>query len=452
MAYKISERIPDGAELRTFEGERVRVISLISDKGGQGDVYKVSWKGGEFALKWYNRDEKDVTGGAQYRLITTLKDMPNPNPRLFIWPLAVVTETGRADTGRLFGYIMNLLPNGYFEMTHFLRSDEDKEQKKFDTFHAMIWAGMHIVTAVRALHLAGLSYKDLNPGNIAINPSTGHIQMVDCDNISVDGAPCTVSGMRGYMAPEIVRSGFQETPNIQTDQFSLAIILFRLFYMDHPMEGKRWEKYPLVNDKVEDELYCIHPVYNMNSRDESNRPTKDYAPNVMVRMAMLPTVLMEGFENTFVNGIDQVMGRTPENQWLQLLGMARDQLVFLDPKLATDRVVRFDKKRTIPNGCLRLTLSKGTKHEIALYPLQSIFKDVISGNGEDYVTRVGRVSVSRGSLVMQNCSGQAWSVYHPVTRKIEAVADGQWFQVMPGTQIQFDKQRNIVGKVDDPCA
>ena len=85
-------------------------------------------------------------------------------------------------------------------------------------------------------------------------------------------------------------------------------------------------------------------------------------------------------------------------------------------------------------------------------PLQSIFKDVISGNGEDYETRVGRVSVFRGSLVIQNCSGQVWKVFQPKTREIEAVADGQWFLVMPGTQILFDEKHNIVGKVDDPCA
>ncbi|HIR12942.1 MAG TPA: serine/threonine protein kinase [Candidatus Choladousia intestinavium] len=450
MALKLNEHISNNTKLYTLGGEPVTILNLISEEGGQGDVYKVSWRGKEFALKWYNRYETDVVGENQYSTILKLTQRPNPEPRLFIWPQAIVTETGRAEKGDMFGYVMQLIPAEHYEMKHYLRSDGDPKQKKFDTFHAMIWAGMHIVTAVRALHLTGLSYKDLNPGNIAIHPVTGKAVMVDCDNISVDNDPCTVNGMRGYMAPEIVRSNFSVTPNIQTDQFSLAIILFRLFYMDHPMEGKLWEKFPMITEQVEDELYCRHPLYNMNSQDDRNRPTENYAPNVKKRMALLPKILMEGFEQTFVNGIDHITGRTPENRWLQILSSARDQLVFLDPKCKTDRVVRFDKKETIPRGCLKLTVSKRLNHEVALYPMQSLFKDVVSGDRKDYTVRIGRVSVLQGSLVMQNLSGGVWKVYSPIDRKINPVQNEEWFKVMPETQIQFDEVHNIVGKVDDP--
>ena len=114
-----------------------------------------------------------MVGENQYSTILKLTQRPNPEPRLFIWPQAIVTETGRAEKGNMFGYVMQLIPAEHYEMKHYLRSDGDPKQKKFDTFHAMIWAGMHIVTAVRALHLTGLSYKDLNPGNIAIHPVTG---------------------------------------------------------------------------------------------------------------------------------------------------------------------------------------------------------------------------------------------------------------------------------------
>ena len=69
----------------------------------------------------------------------------------------------------------------------------------------------------------------------------------------------------------------------------------------------------MITEQVEDELYCRHPLYNMNSQDDRNRPTENYAPNVKKRMALLPKILMEGFEQTFVNGIDHITGRTPEN-------------------------------------------------------------------------------------------------------------------------------------------
>ena len=459
MAYKLQEQLEAGTVLKTVKGknsnggETVTIDELLSDKGVQGDVYKVTWNGKNYALKWYNRAAEDVFGGDQYTTIKKLTSMSNPSEEFYIWPQVIVAESENPESGDLFGYVMKLIPDGFYEMQDYLRSDKDPQQKRFGTFHAMIRAGMNLVSAVQALHHTGLSYKDLNPGNLVLNPFSGDIKMVDCDNISADNAPCTVNGTRGYMAPEIVRSGFRQTPTIQTDMFSLAIVLFRLFYMDHPMEGRGWQKYPLITDAVEDELYSIHPVYNMSTKTDVNRPDDVWAPNVMARMALLPTILMEGFENTFVNGIDHVMGRTPENKWLQILSVARDQLVFLDPKGEQDRVVRFNNPQTIPQGCLRMTIGS-RRHELALYPFQSLFKDVLTGSVNDYKERAGRVMVAQGRLCMQNTTDQVWNVYTPDApgSGITQVPKDGWFFLVPGTQVQFNKEKQIVGVVDNPLA
>lgn len=450
MALKFKEEIPVGTKLRTLSGEEVVVKKTISTAGGQGDVMLASWNGKEYALKWYNKDEQDVVGGSQYTTISKLTRMHNPDEFLFLWPEQIVTETGSAASGAMFGYVMKVLPDNFYDMQDFLRSTGDQKQQIFKSFHAMIWAAMYIVTAVRKLHLNGMSYKDLNAGNISINPETGRILMVDCDNISVDGDPCSINGTRGYMAPEIVRSNFVKTPTIQSDQFSLAIILYRLFYMDHPMEGKMWAQYPLITEKVEDLLYSIKPVYNMSKNDERNRPEGEYAKNVIQRMKMLPPILREGFEKTFVKGIESVSGRTPENEWLDILSVARDQLVFLNSNYAEDRVVLFNDKRTIPEGCLRLYFPR-RNHEVAIYPLQSLFKDVISGNKNDYAERIGFVNMAQGRPVLMNMSNQVWEVFDPVSKKITPYKTKEWFYVIPGMQILFDKENNIVGKIDDPC-
>jgi serine/threonine protein kinase len=449
MPYRIGEELRGNATLKTLQGEPVNVLKVISKEGGQGDVYRVNWKGGEYALKWYNRTEADAIGSEQYRNIKRLTGIPNPDPKRFIWPQVIVTEDGSEREGALFGYLMDLIPDGYHELKKFLCSDSNPGQKKFKSFHAMIWSALHMMTAVRALHLQGMSYKDLNPGNVSIDPATGRSLMVDCDNISVDGDPCTVSGMRGYMAPEIVRSGFRKTPDIQTDLFSEAIILFRLFYMDHPMEGRRWNEFPVHTDRVEDELYSYHPIYNMAREDDRNRPDEVWAPNVIPRMERLPRVLLQGFENTFVNGIEHIMGRTTDNAWLSYLTAARDQMVFLDPKCEREQCVYFQKKETIPPGCLRLTVGQ-KRSEVALYPMQSLFKNTLTGNHQDYETRVGWLNVVRGVLAMQNLSGQEWEVYDPTSKKVMPVAHQQWFPVKAGTQIKFSGQPKIVGVIDDP--
>ena len=41
MALKLNEHISNNTKLYTLNGETVTVLNLISDEGGQGDVYKV---------------------------------------------------------------------------------------------------------------------------------------------------------------------------------------------------------------------------------------------------------------------------------------------------------------------------------------------------------------------------------------------------------------------------
>lgn len=449
MSFKIGDRLPQGAKLKTLTGDLVEVISLISAKGGQGDVYKAAWKGKNYALKWYNREQTDVVGSAQYQNIYKLTQKSNPDPARFVWPMVVVTETGREETNALFGYLMELLPEGYFELKEYLRSDDDAEKARFKSFHAMIWAGMHLTTAMRNLHLQGMSYKDLNPGNVSIHPATGRVMMVDCDNISVDGDPCTVAGMRGYMAPEIVRTKFAKTPDITTDQFSLAILLFRMFYMDHPFEGSMWAKFPIHDDSVEDELYSIHPVYNMAAKDTSNRPNKDWAPNVVARMKKLPIVLLQGFEKTFVQGIDHPTGRTTEHEWMALLTAARDQFVFLDNQCQREQLVRFENRQSIPPRCLRMTFF-GRNNSLALYPFQSLFANTVTGAERDYEKRIGYVAAANGKLYIQNMSGTPWRVIVQQGAPVATVPDQKWVELRAGMQICFDTAGRQVAKVDDP--
>ena len=45
---------------------------LISDAGGQGDVYHATFRGHDYALKWYCKQKEDVIGGAQYGTITEI--------------------------------------------------------------------------------------------------------------------------------------------------------------------------------------------------------------------------------------------------------------------------------------------------------------------------------------------------------------------------------------------
>jgi hypothetical protein len=62
-----------------------------------------------------------------------------------------------------------------------------------------------------------------------------------------------VGGKPGYMAPEIVCG--KAKPSERSDCHSLAVVLFKLFFRDNPLQGAEFEKIPCLTEKHEMELF-----------------------------------------------------------------------------------------------------------------------------------------------------------------------------------------------------
>lgn len=417
---------------------------LISDAGGQGDVYHATFRGHDYALKWYCKQPDDVIGGAQYDIISKICGEEKRPSEKFIWPLIMVTEEEPSE-GKRFGYLMELLPEGYYEMDNFLRMDGDEKAVRFKSYNAMLVAGMNIAAAMQKLHLKGLSYKDLNPKNFAIHPETGEVRVVDNDNVSVDGALCSVRGTKGYMAPEIPRSGYKLNPGIRTDYYSLATILYRLFFVDHPMDGKLWTKFPICTDKAEDVMYAIRPVFHFDPKNDSNRPTEDYAPNATARWRALPQEIRSLFIAAFTEGIDDPGKRPPENVWITTIAKARDKLVRVSG--GREQFVNFENPKSIPPRCLELKINNS---RIALYPQKAVYEISVDGNVHQYGNRVGGIVYDKKTdrLMIRNLTDQVWRCYTPDTKQLTNIGKGQEHPVYPGVMIEFQRLRpKIVGEV-----
>ncbi len=445
---KKGELLEKGISVVASNNAKVTINYLISDAGGQGDVYHVSYRGHDYAMKWYCKHDDDVIGGSQYNTISKICGEDKKPSEKFIWPLILVTEENPAK-GKRFGYLMELLPTGYYEMEHFLRMDSDSKAVRFGSYNAMLVAGMNIAAAMQKLHLRGLSYKDLNPKNFSINPLNGDVLVVDNDNVSVDGDKCSVKGTKGYMAPEIPRSDYKENPSRETDYYSLAVILYRLFFVDHPMEGKAWEKYPLCTDKVEDYLYAIKPVFHFDPQDESNRPTAVYAPNATIRWRAMPQELRSLFVTTFTEGINQSNKRSPENAWISTIAKTRDKLIRINSE--REQFVNFSDSKSIPPRCLGLKI--GT-NRIALYPQKAVYQISVDGNVHQYANITAGIVYDKkiDKLMIRNMTNKVWRGYSPDTKKLTDIAKGQEYPLYPGVMIEFQHEApRIIGEVFNTC-
>ncbi|MBR7040073.1 MAG: hypothetical protein IKI21_12650 [Oscillospiraceae bacterium] len=414
------------------EGTEVTIKALISNKGGQGDVYRAVYKGKDYALKWY-KGEDDVIGGVQYENIQRICGIGKRPNEKFIWPLLLVTEED-PKPGKCFGYLMELIPDGYHEMSDFLRRDDDPDRVRFCTYNALLMAGMHLASRMQALHLRGYSYKDLNPNNLCIHPETGDVLIVDNDNVSADRTDrSTVIGMRGYMAPEIVRSRSRIAPSTSTDRYSLAVVLYRLFFIDHPMEGRLWKTYEIIDDRVKDYFYAIKPVFHFDPENDENRPEGYYAQNAAARWRIYPIELRELFTRAFTKGISAPGARPPENEWIKVIARCRDRLIrFRDGR---EQFVDLDVPQTIPPLCVGLRIGK---ERIALFDRKGVCEISITGDSRRYDRMEIGVDFTKRGPYISNLSPHTWRCILPNGQeRTLSRQDQKGMLMVPGMKIMF---------------
>ena len=80
--------------------------------------------------------------------------------------------------------------------------------------------------------------------------------------------PGGVLGTPGFMAPEIVRG--EKRPSRETDRYSLSVLLFYLFMVNHPLEGKLEANIKWMDYAARVKLYGTDPVFIF---DPDNRTT-----------------------------------------------------------------------------------------------------------------------------------------------------------------------------------
>ena len=403
-------------------GQSVKILNYIAE-GGQGEVYKVAYNGGEYALKWYS---KIVPTDAFYANLAHNIKVGAPEA-YFLWPQAITERV----KGR-FGYIMRLRPSCYKEYGEFLLGDA-----RFKSWDLLFRAALNIVESYFALHSMGYSYQDLNEGSFFINPDDGDVLICDNDNVAPFGENLGVKGMPKYMAPEVVLN--KTRPNTHTDRFSLAIILFRLFYIDHPLEGKYTIQFPLT-DAIGAQLFGERPVFIYDPNNKINRPDPEAHPNVIKRWPMFPPDLTAAFTKAFTKGLKDINSRITEQQWREVLIKARGMLVKLDGK---EQFINAYKPETVPHGCRLLHTEEQV---IALAPDSVIYKCQVDRISTDYKTPAGLVKASTSNKAVYglgNLTDKEWICTMPGKNPV-SIKPKTFAPLIPGTTVDFG---NIKGKV-----
>lgn len=406
-----------GTKVTLLNGGFVTINKELG-RGGQGIVYLVDYNGTQKALKWYlNAPDNNF-----YTNLST--NIMNGAPcDAFLWPEAI-TEKQKGS----YGYVMALRPQNYFEFGNYLLA-----KKSFKSFTAMMAAAMKICNGFMMLHRFGYSYQDLNDGNFFIDPINGDVLICDNDNVMPQGEKSGIMGKARYMAPEIVAGGI---PDKYSDRFSLSVILFMLFYANHPFEGAKVVACPCMTESFEKKFYGSEALFIYDPKNKSNLPVKGIHQNVIRRWPAFPKRLRD----TFIQEFSEEMLKNPtkrmiEQSWEKIIASLRDTLVvcphcgeetFIDEDNAEHKCMNCGKSIPIANSLQiasrTLLLTNNTK----------LYLD--HDNTPD--ARVVLHPQDSSLLLIQNLSQDTWTAETP-SGKVKSVAPKELMPIKTGIKISF---------------
>ncbi len=293
-----------GAEVTSDSGSRYRVVSYLGS-GGQGEVYEVSRDGKGYALKWYF---ETTATRMQREILNSLAAAGSPDPS-FLWPEEMVSD----GEGKTFGYIMPLRPKRFKGIVQMMKREAEP------SFRALCRAAFNMTRSYEKLHKAGYAYRDISFGNVFLDPDNGDVMICDTDNVSPNDRreDTAVFGTPRFMAPEIVTG--QALPSRNTDLYSLSVLLFCMFMLGHPLDGKKEADIHSLDPHAMFRLYGSEPVFVFDPEDASNRPVPGIHDNVLIYWKLYPRFFRELFIRAFTEGLRTPNRRITENEWMEAI-------------------------------------------------------------------------------------------------------------------------------------
>jgi serine/threonine protein kinase len=402
--------------------------------GTQGEVYESEIGHKSVALKWYFPNYLLLDKLLHKRLQMAIKIGP-PSDR-FLWPMELARDLKNGN----FGYIMPLRD------LRFKGLDDIMTRRAEPTFRAAATAGFELANSYLQLHAKGLCYSDISFGNVFLDPQTGQICICDNDNVHINGEKSGIGGTIGFMAPEIVRG--EASPSIETDLFSLAVLLFYLLVMHHPLEGKKELDIKCFDYPAKIKLYGKEPIFIFDPTNDSNRPVKGYHNNAIVFWPVYPDFLKDLFIKAFTIGLqDAKNGRVRESEWRAAMIRLRDSIIYCN-KCGAENFYQIDENgtaatkqapcwscKTTAKPPFRIQIERQT---IMLNHDSRLYQHHVDGQRlYDFLSPVGEV-------VRSPKDPNTWGLKNLTTEKwVGSDPDGSVFDIEPNKSIKLIAERKV---------
>ena len=289
----------EGMIIISTSGQNYLLTEKVDKQGAQGVVYEEST--GKFIIKLYKRGNEFQNRNRLNKLEWLAKQS---YPDQFIKPLDIFVEP-------YIGYAMEkvvdhvslnklLVPSREMSLSEWYNEETGGLRRR-------LFLGYKIAMQFALLHESNRAYCDISGNNILVNKDSGvaSICMIDIANIYLPGGDSgNILGTSRYMAPEIMNKQMQ--PDIFTDDYSLAVILFELLRCGHPYVGD------MVEDGTpEQQEQAYRGLYPYVDEEDSPNMSTQMLPAEVV----FTTKLANLFHKTFVKGKENRVARATAREF-----------------------------------------------------------------------------------------------------------------------------------------
>lgn len=303
------------------------------ESGGDGSVYNIKGEPNLVAkifhdTKLNNKQVRSIIERKVAAMISMDVSAQMYGALLIAWPKELLYVNGN-----FCGYVMpkvkRSIKGWYLPLatsialgTDGFKAKELKEAYPEYTWKYSFQFAYNLAYAVRYAHAKGIIIGNLNPGNLLLDKDTGAIVLIDCDEFDItdimtgERFPCEV-GLPEMLAPELQTVGqLKGKFTTYTDDFSLAILIFRMLMAADPFSGV-----PIIKESSTE--FVSTGVNIVNGNCPYVRNCSMTVPRWTLDFSVLPLSVQNLFKNTFdynaTTALSNRAKRATASEWCSVL-------------------------------------------------------------------------------------------------------------------------------------
>lgn len=294
-----------GETITTADGKRY-MLSKLAGYGAQGVVYEDD--SGTKMIKLYYPTGSSIVDEDILERLRFIRNVKMP--RNFVAIQEIIDKP-------YVGYVMDKVIDHKPLNTYLIPDKELPFAEWYNKglgFRERIFIGYIIAKAFGELEKSNLSYCDISGNNILVKTDkNASIKMIDVDNIYVAGkGASSILGTPRYIAPEVISR--QKNPDVLSDNYSLAVILFELLRIGHPYISD-----DVLDGTPEDEEAALAGKFDYVTEDNST--------NMLPEDIVFTDKLKELFRRCFVDGKRNRLARPSAREFEYALLEASNKVI-----------------------------------------------------------------------------------------------------------------------------